>query len=124
MFGYVQETEVNMVKRQYWRRWSGKMGPWLQDLKLSYVALPWIFVNHATNVLLHSLLRTQNGLKVKDEKFLDKECMELLWSKGTVLPTSFIDILDCVDIVAKVKNIEKINVDWDGTSNDENDGYE
>lgn len=50
--------------------------------------------------------------------------MELLWSKGTVLPTSFIDILDCADILAKVKNIEKINVDWDGTSNDENDGYE
>lgn len=75
-------------------------------------------------MLLHPLLRTQNGLKVKDEKFLDKECMELLWSKGTVLPTSFIDILDCADIVAKLKNIEEINVDWDGTSNDENDGYE
>lgn len=75
-------------------------------------------------MLLHPLLRTQNGLKVKDENFLDKECMELLWSKRTVLQTSFIDILDCADILAKVKNIEKINVDWDGTSNDENDGYE
>ena len=33
-------------------------------------------------------------------------------------------ILDCADIGAKVEDIDEMDVDWDGTSNNENKGYE
>ena len=50
--------------------------------------------------------------------------IERLRSKGTVLPTTLVDILNCADIDAKVEEIDEMDVDWNGTSYDENDRYE
>ena len=50
--------------------------------------------------------------------------VEPLWSKGPVLPKTLLGILDCADIGAKVEDIDEMDVDWDGTSNNENKGYE
>ena len=47
-----------------------------------------------------------------------------MWSKGPVLPKTLLGILDCADIGAKVEDIDEMDVDWDGTSNNENKGYE
>ena len=37
--------------------------------------------------------------------------IETLWSKGPVLPTTLIDILDCADIDAEVEDIDEMDVD-------------
>ena len=48
---------------------------------------------------------------------------EPLRSKGSVLLASIVDILDCADIDAEEEGIDEIDIDWYGTSDDENDGY-
>ena len=54
----------------------------------------------------------------------DEGYIELLWSKRPILLTSLLDILNCADTNAKVEDIEEIDVDLDGNSDDKNDGYE
>ena len=47
-----------------------------------------------------------------------------MWSKRSVLPKTLVGILDCTDIDAKVEDIDEMDVDWDGTLNNENKRYE
>lgn len=53
----------------------------------------------------------------------DEGCIEPLWSKGLVLPTYLVDILNCADIDSEIEDIEKTDVDQDSTSDEENDVY-
>ena len=41
----------------------------------------------------------------------DEGCIEPLWSKGRVLPTYLVDILNCADIDSEIEDIEKTDVD-------------
>ena len=43
-------------------------------------------------------------------------------SKQPVLPTSLVDIINCADIDTEMENAEEMDVNWDGSSDDENDG--
>ena len=55
----------------------------------------------------------------------EEENVESLWSKAPVLPTTIVDIHDCANIDdAEVEDIDEMDVDWDCTSDDENDEYE
>ena len=38
--------------------------------------------------------------------------------------TSLVDTLDCADKDAEVEDFEEMDADWDGSSDDENGGYE
>ena len=40
----------------------------------------------------------------------DEGCIEPLWSKGLVLPTYLVDILNCADIDAEIEDIEEMDV--------------
>ena len=40
-------------------------------------------------------------------KMSEEEYTEPLWSKGPVLPTTLVDVLDCADIDAEVEDIEE-----------------
>ena len=50
--------------------------------------------------------------------------IESLYSKGPLLPTSVADILDCADIDAEVEDVDEMDIDWEGITDDENYGYQ
>ena len=50
--------------------------------------------------------------------------IEPLYSKGPLLPTSVADILDCADIDAEVEDVDEMDIDWEGITDDENYGYQ
>ena len=54
----------------------------------------------------------------------EERYIEPLRLKEPVLPTNLVNILDFADIDAEVEDIDKMLVDWDVTSDDENNGYE
>ena len=69
---------------------------------------------HAASPMFHHLKPFEDqGWEMSEEGYI-----ELLWSKGPTLPTTLVDILDCADIDAEVKDTDKTDVDWDGTSDD------
>ena len=54
----------------------------------------------------HSKPFEDQGWEMSEEGYI-----ETLWSKGPVLPTTLIDILDCADIDAEVEDIDEMDVD-------------
>ena len=59
------------------------------------------------------------GWEISEARHID-----LLWSKRPVLPTTLVDIFDCAYIDNEVEDVDEMDVDWDGTLENENDGHE
>ena len=77
------------------------------------------YKREALPVFEHPKPFEDQGWKMSEEGYIKP-----LWSKGPILMKSLVDILDCADIDAEVEDIDKMDVDWGGISDDENDGYE
>ena len=134
MYGYFRETSVNVVRTKILKKIVGEDEALTATSKVDLSRLPPcrdpLFTNiQRSNHRLACYKRAASRMSECPKPFEDQGWemseegyIESLRSKGPVLPTTLVDILDCADIDAKVEVIDEM--DWDGTSDDENDGYE
>ena len=134
-YGYVRETSVNAVRTKMLMKMVGEDEALTARPKVHLSCLTpchdSLFThiqrsNHCLACYKRAALPLFECLKpFEDQVFkMSKEIYtEPLWSKGSALLASVKDIFDCADTDAEKEGIDEIDIDWYGTSDDENDGY-
>ena len=136
MYEHVRETSVNAVGTKMLRKMFGEDEALTASSKVDLSCLlpcPGSLVTHIqrSNHSLPCYKRDALAMFERPKPFQDQVCemskagyIEPLYSKGPLLPTSLADILDCADIDAEVEDVDEMDIDWEGITDDENYGYQ
>ena len=131
MYGYVRETSINVVRTKILKKMVGENEAFTARSKVDLSRNSLFTRIQRSNHCLACYKRAASPMIERPKPFEDQGWemseegyIEPLWLKGPVLVTTLVDITDCADIDGEVEDIDEMDVDWDGTSDDENDGYE